>query len=360
MIKKRVLKITALFTVLVLVYVFLSWFLVRTSSTTEMHIKSFYKEPENSMDVALIGASEMYADYCAPLAYEKYGYTGYNLCYEGAPGQLYNAMLEVYLSRQTPELVVIEVNGYLYSEEYCKREVNYRRLFDNIPLSKEKVSLLKKYVADEDRLSYYLPLIKHHSNWRTLRYQLQRAERLIKASQDGVSKTKSFSTRTTSDSVKKHYKRRKHPALNDFGRKSLEDTISFLHERGIENVLFIRAPHKGQMKKGTNEELESIIINGGYDYLDCDSISEEIIGIDKETDFYNDEHLNVFGCEKFTDFLGGYIDEHYQLKKSHTEAVDKQWQESAQYMDKAFESLKERTLVNEDDQYYEGNIDRLL
>ena len=358
--KKRVLKLGVLALTLIIIYVFLSLFLVRTSSSTEMHIRDFYNEPVNSMDVALIGASEMYADYSAPLAYEKYGYTGYNFCFEAAPGQLYVPMLEAYLSRQDPELVVIEVNGFFYSEEQCKREANYRRLFDNMPLSSQKIDLIKRYVDEEDRLSYYLPLIKHHSNWRDISYQFRRAKRLIASDLDGVSKTKSLGTRTTNDSLEKRYKHIKNPELNDFGRKSLEDTISFLKQRGIKNVLFIRAPHKGKMVQKSAMELEKIITDNGYDFLDCDEIEHTVIGIDESTDYYNNEHLNVFGCEKFTDFLGKYITEHYELDMSHSDEVDSQWQECAEYTGKVFKKLEEKTFENEDRMYYEGNVERLF
>ena len=359
MTRKRVIKLIVLMVIMLVLFIFLNWFLIRTTTTAEMHIKYFYNEPENSMDVAIIGASEMYADYSAPLAYRDYGYTGYNYCIEGIPGQLYLPMLETYLNRQDPELVVIEVNGYLYPEEYCKREVNYRRLFDNIPFGAERNELISKYVDPDEQLSYYLPIIKHHSNWQDIGYQAYRVKFLAELEMNGTSKTKSFGTRTTVDSKKKKYKRPKEHSLNDFNKQSLDEMISFLKDRGFENVLFIRAPHKHKLEDGLSDELESIITSSGYDYLNCEDIAKDEIGIDKKTDYYNDEHLNVFGNEKFTKFLGGYIDSHYSLSKNHTEAVDKEWQECADFTAELFEKLKVKTLENEDDLYYEGNADRV-
>ena len=42
-------------------------------------IEGFYKEPKNTIDVMMIGASEVYADYSATEAWKNYGYTSYSL-----------------------------------------------------------------------------------------------------------------------------------------------------------------------------------------------------------------------------------------------------------------------------------------
>ena len=355
--KKRILKLTALALVMILIYVFLSWFLIRTSSTTEAHIRNFYKEPENSMDVAFIGASEMYADYSAPLAYKKYGYTGYNFCYEGAPCQLYIPMIETYLRHQDPQLIVIEINGFLYSQKHCEKDVGYMKLFANMPYSSERFEYVNKYVPEDKRLGYSLPLIDHHSNWRFLPNQVVRAIRNIRSDANGVSLTKSFGTRTSTNSQKAHYSRdRKKARMYDYGKVQLEETIRYLKEKGVKNVLFIRAPHKQSIKKSSLKEMKKIITDGGYEFLNCDKLTEEI-GLDFSTDFYNDEHLNVFGNEKFTDYLGGYITSHYDIKTSHTEEVDKQWQECADFTSELFEKLKVKTLNDEDRLYYEENAE---
>ena len=46
-------------------------------------IEGFYKEPKNTIDVMMIGASEVYADYSATEAWKNYGYTSYSLGVSG-------------------------------------------------------------------------------------------------------------------------------------------------------------------------------------------------------------------------------------------------------------------------------------
>lgn len=53
-------------------------------------IEGFYKEPKDSIDVMMIGASEVYADYSATEAWKNYGYTSYSLGYPERPAACTN------------------------------------------------------------------------------------------------------------------------------------------------------------------------------------------------------------------------------------------------------------------------------
>lgn len=51
------------------------------------HVHGFFLEPEDSLDVVLIGASQLYTGYSAPLAWQDYGFTSYPLtCRTSLPG----------------------------------------------------------------------------------------------------------------------------------------------------------------------------------------------------------------------------------------------------------------------------------
>ena len=95
---KRAFKLAAVGIAMVVLYFFFADLLKFNNSNSEMHVRNFYREPENSIDVGLIGASEMYADYSAPLAYQKYGFTSYNLCVAGTTGGVYKSMIREMLA----------------------------------------------------------------------------------------------------------------------------------------------------------------------------------------------------------------------------------------------------------------------
>ena len=351
--KKRILKITALLIVMVLIAFICESLLIRTTSAAEAHIKNFYREPKNSLDVAVIGCSEMYADYSPPIAYRNFGFTSYNLAVEGVPGHFFNSMLDEFLSRQDPQLVVFEVNGFFYTEKHLALEGSSRKWLDNMERNANWAEQIHDNIDKEDQFDYYVRLSKYHSNWERPEGQLARVYNMYLNYKGKVSKMKSFGTRTSCNSKKK-VNRKKPPQLTDYGREYLQATIDHCRELGLENVLFIREPHKAKISAETDAELEKMITDGGYKYFNLEAVSDEI-GIDESTDYYNGDHLNVFGNEKATLYLGKYIMENYDISTEHTEEINKLWDDCADYTEEAFSILKERTLANEDKVYSEFN-----
>ena len=70
-------------------------------------VTGFRLEKEDSLDVVLLGASEVFHAWSAPHAYEHYGFTSYPFALSGCSDVLWYTMLEETLSRQSPQLVVV-------------------------------------------------------------------------------------------------------------------------------------------------------------------------------------------------------------------------------------------------------------
>lgn len=343
--RKRAIKITALFIVVLLLLHLTAMVLLCTSTNAEMHIKGFYKEPENTIDVALIGSSEVYADFSSPLAYRDFGFTSYGLCYDGAPASMYRSMLDVYLERQDPQVVVIELNGFFYGKDNMYNEGRMRKWTDNMKKDRNWVKVIRENVDKEERLNYYIPLLKYHSNWNRP-YELTAAVyyRLRMYKQD-ISKMKSFGTKTMS-SEKIITKRKDSRPMTKQGREQLLKMLDYCEEKGFKNVLFLWSPHLVPMDPESDAEIKALVEEHGYKYLNCDNGFEKI-GIDRSSDFYNSEHLNVFGNEKFTRYLGDYISTNFDIDTSHSESVDEQWKDCVSYTEEVYDLMKERTKTNE-------------
>ena len=76
---RKVIRTGAFALVFVVLFSFVSTFFKMTDAVNIATIEGFYKEPKNTIDVMMIGASEVYADYSATEAWKNYGYTSYSL-----------------------------------------------------------------------------------------------------------------------------------------------------------------------------------------------------------------------------------------------------------------------------------------
>lgn len=347
---KRAFKLAAVGIAMVVLYFFFADLLKFNNTNSELHVRNFYREPENTIDVGLIGASEMYADYSAPLAYQEYGFTSYNLCVAGTTGGVYKSMIREMLSRQTPQLLVIEVNGFLYNVNSLQDEGTLRQWIDNMEKNDNWLDTISERIEPDDRKNYYVRLLKYHSNWENPKDLVKRQCDIDRNNESDVSLCKSMGIRTqTNPEVSTAENKSK---LTDLGKSYLEETIAYCQEKGLKNVLFIRAPHNEKLNKKTNQQIEEIITQNGYAYMNFEYISEEF-GIDDKNDYFNTEHLNVFGCEKFTDYLSRYITENYTIETEHSEDVDAEWNKCAEHTNAVFDTLKERTLKEEGKYYTE-------
>lgn len=165
--RNTVLRVIAFLLIVALVYGALTRLLTVNNATEQQYIRSFYLEPKNSLDVMILGASETFTDYCAPLAWQHAGFTSYPLAVSAAQGTMYPSMLREAAKRQDPTVYVVEVNGFLYTEDERKElgKAATREWLDTLPLSRSKVQAINECVQGK-RLSYYVPLLKYHDNWR--------------------------------------------------------------------------------------------------------------------------------------------------------------------------------------------------
>ena len=108
---KTVVRVIAFLLVAALLYGALSRLLAVNDATEQQYIHSFYLEPKNSLDVMILGASETFTDYCAPLAWQHAGFTSYPLAVSAAQGTMYPSMLRE-AAKKNKNVGIIDWHGY--------------------------------------------------------------------------------------------------------------------------------------------------------------------------------------------------------------------------------------------------------
>ena len=108
---KTVVRVIAFLLIVALVYGALTRLLTINNATEQQYIRSFYLEPKNSLDVMILGASETFTDYCAPLAWQHAGFTSYPLAVSAAQGTMYPSMLRE-AAKKNKNVGIIDWHGY--------------------------------------------------------------------------------------------------------------------------------------------------------------------------------------------------------------------------------------------------------
>ena len=94
------------------------------------------------LDVVFLGASEVYTGIAAGRAYDKYGFTSYPFASESITADGTMLALKEILRTQDPQMIMIEINPYLYGFDTNEsHEAHIRKLVDNIPLNMNKIEL---------------------------------------------------------------------------------------------------------------------------------------------------------------------------------------------------------------------------
>lgn len=307
--KTRILKCVALLLPIIAVVLLTQSVLFKYADTNTDRIHDFYTEPEQSMDVMLLGASEVFAAFSPAYAYDQYGFTSYPYAQDSNPGSLYLSQLKEITAHQTPDVIFVELNGFLYSDDAVLREEARLRIYtENIPWSANKIRTIMEFDYD-DKLSCFFPFIKYHGNWMNPTVLDYRIEMKLHSSKDAAL-LKGIYSRTYMDPVPvldfdKASDAKTEP-ITQLSESYLREFLEYCKAENL-NVVFLRMPHK-IVDDGTlysfhqaNRAAE-VVAEYGFDFVNLDRMAEDI-GIDYMTDFYNSDHLNVYGQKKLTAYL---------------------------------------------------------
>ncbi len=351
--KKIIVRTLAFCAIFALLFLGSSTFLQVACKISVASVQGYYKEPENTLDVVVIGASEVYSAYCAPLAWKEYGYTSYSLAVSGVPGSLYKSMLKEALSSQKPKLVVFEVNGFLQEDDYLERTAQLHYWIDQIRDPENKKETIAESVPENQKEGFENTFALNHGNWKMMDSCFDTAYARFKLSHEKQSCLKGFASKATfsdSNSVKKS----QHLYFTKKSRTYMTDLLEYCKSQGVEHVLFARFPHQKNAKNPeVLTEIQELVQSYGYDFKSFEENREELDLI-KGENYYNPEHLNVVGSRKFTKYFGQYLVDHYNIVGEYDEQLKENWDDCAEKAEKLLEKLEKDTKKRKGKFLYEG------
>ena len=343
----RTVKVLCLLLALALTFLALQEFVLCRADHNRQRLKGFYLEDGKSLDVVVLGASEAYSDFAPGHAYNKCGVTGYVFATASNSILNYKSQLKNILSRQNPGVIVIELNGAVYGdEEEDYKEANLRNYSDNVPLDGVKLEWMQQNVK-ENHAEFLFPMLKYHGVWTDFPDNMLYQKTIWQDKARGYNYLKGILNETT---IFKSTQRSMNRILSRSGKskkpltateeQGLRDLLQYCKDQKLSNVVFARFPHI--VVRRTFERFErgntvgDIVAEYGFDYLNFERDYDQT-GLSEQTDFYNLDHLNVYGQKKFTEYLTNILKERYSLSaRKLTEAQQQEWRTCGEYYDAYF------------------------
>lgn len=337
--RKTGLRVLVFLLIAALLFVYLNQvFSIGNADASKEIIQSFYEEENDTVDVVYMGTSATNRYYNPGQAYEEGGVAAYNMAVMGMPMFFVPTMIDEVEKTQDPQLYIIEIRNVLKSKDEVT-DAHIRRVTDSLKFSPNRfkaVDIALDYTEgaqgelsniDEEKLSYYVPIVKYHS--RATSGELSAGDVLLVDGQSAIKGYVLSPLTVTQKAQKASVYSDERGALAPEMTEAFEATLDACDQLKAEGkeVLFILSPYvvrKGQMEKFN--VAADMIRERGYDFLNCnDEAVLEEMGIDWEADYYNSKHVNYKGAEKFTGYLTEYIKANYEIPDRRGDEIYSSW-----------------------------------
>lgn len=323
------------------------------SDVVEGNLIADYYNSNFDHDVLFVGDCEVYENFSPVRLWEDYGIPS-NI--RGSAQQLIwqsYYLLEDALRYETPEVVIFNVLSMKYDEP--QNEAYNRMSIDGMRWSGSKVNAIRASMTEEeDFLSYVFPILRYHSRWSEL-------------SKDDFT----YYFGVDPDFYSGYYLRADVKAAENvpegrpladysFGDVCWEylDKMRLLcEEKGIEFVL-VKAP---SLYPYWYDEWNTQIVDyaAEHDLVYLNFLDDTILaetGVDFTTDTYDGGlHMNVYGAEKLSVWLGDFLAEEFALKDRRGEPeLAAYWAEIAEEYEKEWRRQSDEIAASADNAQEKG------
>lgn len=308
-------------------------YLLRPITVSRKNICGFYAEEKNTLDVVYIGGSAVYTYWEGLQAWNDYGYTSYNFATDAIQPQVLEYVIEEILKSQEPELLLIDLRPFQYGDELNKqdglinmnRTAPFRNVSDNFKFSTNRIRMIENTSpSGEEKWTYHFELSKYHSLLGTVlsdeqwKYTDNEEPLYTKGfwPREGVLKIDYSDTSDIKEMLK----------LEEPLDSMFKSLLAYCNDKNLK-VLFV--VHNYQISKEDQMKynyMESLIEEYGHDYLNANDYFKEI-GLNVQSDFYDYNHVNLIGADKYTNFLAKYIHENYELQDHRSDPDYQSWNE---------------------------------
>lgn len=328
-------------------------YMVRTNGDVKDRFAGFYAERKDTLDVVMIGSSPVFPYYVAPKLWGETGIAMYPLSSNMQRPVAMKYLVEEAEKTQSPGLYIFEMRMFTMEDEGLRENMAYTRgVTDNMRYSLLRNKTIQAMVPEENeegRLSFYLDIMKYHTNWKMLVLPSEWANMMYY--NPHPLKGYTFKDEVGPQPMPDCGGAEGTKAIPTEQEAYLRELLEYLQQGG-HDALFIVSPYGESLEEQQMYNyMEEIVSLAGYPFINMNDHFEEI-GIIFEEDFADyGSHTNAIGAEKCTDFLREYLQENYDFTDKRGSASYASWDEAYELwqtkMESARQTIQDR-IANED------------
>lgn len=294
----------------------------------------FEKQKEDTVDVVFIGSSHIYTNVNPAILWSEYGMATYDLA--GSDQPLWNSYyyMKEAIEKQSPKLIVVDLYRVLEKRDV----IDDARIAMNtlgLTYSDNKLESIRASIPDDYNENDYIFGFPVYHN----RYQTVEKEDFMPYGGD-VNKEnyKGFNYNCVSIQSFDYFNDvtwvEDECAVTEKNEKYLKLMMELAKETDTE-LLFIVAPY---WEISTNDKtmfnyVEKLADEEKIPFIDFNECYDAI-GLDSHTDCAESSHLNYYGSEKFTRYLGDIIHTQYKIPDHRGDVKYESWENNAKYYEK--------------------------
>lgn len=266
-------------------------------SERERYLLHLLSEPEDMVDVAILGDSESYTVLSTYQLWKDAGIASYIGGQSGQwIGESYFSLKKI-LKRQSPKVVILETNEFF---------------------SRGDASVVRDAAKSAQELARQMfPILKYHRFWK-----MEPADPKLQTTIFNGFELRAAVVPYTGGAYM-HATDEKTP-VTFITRYYLEGIKDLCDTHGTK-LLLVTAPSPANHTMQRHNEVQTLADNLGVPYLDLNLNTEEL-GIDWNLDTLDGgDHINYNGCRKVTAYLQQYLQTHYTLPDRRKDARYEAW-----------------------------------
>ena len=300
----HVIKPVLFIAILIIIFIYISSVFVISginNAGESANILAFYYLPDNSVDLVAIAGSTIWRGVSPDLLYTEYGISATNISCSSQPVFCSYYLLKNFIMKQSPKVIIMDP----WALTHKPAEANYRKVIDTLPNNRLKLEAIwehSKQETAEPLLSYLFPLAKYNKVWKSL------PERTFNTFVGGDDL---FSGFLMSHNVTKELKISMGEGT-DLAKYDEEELIAFdkivdlCDQNGIRLILISQLNTKITIKD--HNAYQAFADSRGITYIDFNTPEMlEQLNINMDEDIYDATHVNIYGAEKVTHYLGQFI-----------------------------------------------------